>query len=58
MSTLVTGGLGYVGRYIVKELARRGQEVVSFNRDYAELKINSVIIAVEGRAPGPVGPAL
>jgi nucleoside-diphosphate-sugar epimerase len=43
MSTMVTGGLGYVGRYIVKELARRGQDVVSFNRDYAELKAEHVI---------------
>jgi nucleoside-diphosphate-sugar epimerase len=47
MSTLVTGGLGYVGRYIVKELAQRGQEVVSFNRDYAELKFEHVT-AVQG----------
>ncbi len=47
MSILVTGGLGYVGRYIAKELARRGQEVVSFNRDYAELKLAHVT-AVQG----------
>ena len=47
MSTLVTGGLGYTGRHIVKELARQGQEVVSFNRDYAELKLEHVV-AVQG----------
>lgn len=33
-TTLVTGGLGYLGRYIVAELTERGGEVVSYNRDY------------------------
>jgi nucleoside-diphosphate-sugar epimerase len=47
MSTLVTGGLGYVGRHIVDELARRGQDVVTFNRDYAELAADHVT-AVQG----------
>jgi UDP-glucose 4-epimerase len=32
--TLVTGGLGYVGRYIVAQLRERGAEVVSYNRDF------------------------
>jgi UDP-glucose 4-epimerase len=36
MSTMVTGGLGYVGRHLVAHLAGRGETVVSYNRDYAE----------------------
>jgi UDP-glucose 4-epimerase len=35
-STMVTGGLGYVGRHLVARLAERGELVVSYNRDYAE----------------------
>jgi UDP-glucose 4-epimerase len=33
--TLVTGGLGYVGRATVSLLAQRGDTVVTYNRDYA-----------------------
>jgi nucleoside-diphosphate-sugar epimerase len=33
-TTLVTGGLGYLGRYIVGILRERGTEVVSYNRDF------------------------
>ena len=36
MSTMVTGGLGYVGRHLVARLAESGEPVVSYNRDYAE----------------------
>jgi nucleoside-diphosphate-sugar epimerase len=36
MSTMVTGGLGYVGRHLVARLARDGERVVSFNRDFAD----------------------
>lgn len=36
MTTMVTGGLGYVGRHLVARLAERGETVVSYNRDYAE----------------------
>src|SRR3712207_5832171 len=36
MSTMVTAGLGYVGRHLVGRLADRGEAVVSHNRDYAE----------------------
>jgi nucleoside-diphosphate-sugar epimerase len=32
----VTGGLGYCGAHIVRALAERGEEVVSYNRDYSE----------------------
>ncbi|HET7478980.1 MAG TPA: NAD-dependent epimerase/dehydratase family protein [Rubrobacteraceae bacterium] len=35
-TTMVTGGLGYVGRHLVARLAERGERVVSYNRDYAE----------------------
>lgn len=33
-ATLVTGGLGYLGRMIVAELAADGHPTVSYNRDY------------------------
>jgi nucleoside-diphosphate-sugar epimerase len=33
---MVTGGLGYSGRHIVRALSRAGRQVVSYNRDYAE----------------------
>jgi UDP-glucose 4-epimerase len=46
-TTLVTGGLGYVGRNIVKQLAQAGQRVVSFNRDYVELD-DDLVTAVQG----------
>jgi UDP-glucose 4-epimerase len=36
MSTMVTGGLGYVGRHLVARLARDGERVVSYNRDFAD----------------------
>jgi UDP-glucose 4-epimerase len=34
--TLVTGGLGYIGRYLVRGLAGRGESVVSYNRDFVD----------------------
>jgi nucleoside-diphosphate-sugar epimerase len=34
-STLVTGGLGYLGRAVVARLARGGVPIVSYNRDFA-----------------------
>jgi nucleoside-diphosphate-sugar epimerase len=33
---LVTGGLGYCGSHIVRALAERGEQVVSYNRDFSE----------------------
>ncbi len=36
MSILVTGGMGFIGRYIVRALASSGIRVISFNRDYAD----------------------
>ena len=35
MSTLVTGGLGFVGRHLVDQLLSDGDKVVSYNRDFA-----------------------
>ncbi|KAA0077274.1 NAD-dependent epimerase/dehydratase family protein [Mycolicibacterium sp. P9-64] len=35
MSTLVTGGRGFVGRHLVDQLLARGTKVISYNRDYA-----------------------
>lgn len=43
MSTMVTGGLGYVGRHLVARLAERGETVVSYNRDYAEGMEDNVV---------------
>ena len=42
MATMVTGALGYTGRSIVKELARRGREVIGYNRDYSEIAVDHV----------------
>jgi UDP-glucose 4-epimerase len=35
MSTLVTGGRGFVGRHLVDQLLADGAKVVSYNRDFA-----------------------
>lgn len=32
----MTGGLGYCGTYVVRALAERGEQVVSYNRDFSE----------------------
>jgi UDP-glucose 4-epimerase len=40
--TLVTGGLGYVGRYVVSLLRERGTEVVSYNRDFWDEQVPGV----------------
>ncbi|MDT5314456.1 MAG: UDP-glucose 4-epimerase [Mycobacterium sp.] len=35
MSTLVTGGRGFVGRHLIDQLLREGTTTVSYNRDFA-----------------------
>lgn len=35
MSTLVTGGRGFVGRHLVNQLVGLGEKVISYNRDFA-----------------------
>lgn len=35
MTTLVTGGRGFTGRYIVERLISRGEPVISYNRDFS-----------------------
>jgi len=47
MTTLVTGGTGFVGRYIVDELVDRGTSVISYNRDFSKSPEDRVI-AVQG----------
>jgi UDP-glucose 4-epimerase len=44
---LVTGGLGYVGRFIVRQLVGEGARVVSYNRDFSAHPIEGVE-AVQG----------
>ncbi len=46
-SILVTGGLGYTGRIIVRQLAEQGFNVVSYNRDYSEIATDR-ITSVQG----------
>jgi UDP-glucose 4-epimerase len=45
--TMVTGGLGYVGRHLVAALADAGDTVISYNRDYAESE-HDCVVAVQG----------
>lgn len=47
MSVMVTGGLGFVGRYIVQALADAGTETVSYNRDFSEHE-HTRVTAVQG----------
>jgi UDP-glucose 4-epimerase len=46
-TTLVTGGIGFVGRYIVPALVVSGRQVVSYNRDYGE-SADPAVAAVQG----------
>lgn len=45
--TLVTGGSGFIGRYVVERFVAVGDTVVSYNRDYTESASGSVA-AVQG----------
>jgi UDP-glucose 4-epimerase len=46
-TTLVTGGLGYCGQHVVRALAERGDEVVSYNRDFSEAA-DAGVVPVQG----------
>jgi UDP-glucose 4-epimerase len=45
---LITGGLGFAGRHIVRALAASGYKVVSYNRDYSESDDPEHVIARHG----------
>lgn len=47
MSTLVTGGRGFVGRHLVDQLLAAGEHVVSYNRDYTVAN-HEGLVAVQG----------
>ncbi|UVJ46563.1 NAD-dependent epimerase/dehydratase family protein [Pseudomonas sp. LS1212] len=46
---MITGGLGYVGRYLTKTLSEKGVQVVSYNRDYSEAS-SEFMTAVQGES--------
>ena len=43
-TVMVTGGRGFVGRYLVDLLVRSGERVISYNRDYAESEDDAVAV--------------
>jgi UDP-glucose 4-epimerase len=47
MTTLVTGGRGFVGRHLVDQLLAEGRQVVTYNRDYS-IDSRPGVIAVQG----------
>ncbi len=59
MHTLVTGGGGFLGRYIVEQLLARGDRVRSVGRgEYPELQALGVeVIRGDIRTPGAVAAA-
>ncbi|MEA2247512.1 MAG: UDP-glucose 4-epimerase [Solirubrobacteraceae bacterium] len=46
-TTMVTGGLGFVGRHVVTALREAGDNVVSYNRDFSESP-DTGVAAVQG----------
>lgn len=46
-AVLVTGGLGFVGRHLVRRLADEGETVVSYNRDFSS-STDPAVVAVQG----------
>jgi UDP-glucose 4-epimerase len=46
-TTMVTGGLGFAGRFIVDRAAEQGDRVISYNRDFA-FNPRPGVIAVQG----------
>jgi UDP-glucose 4-epimerase len=47
VSVLVTGGTGFLGRYIVHALVTQGETVVSYNRDFS-VSDRPKVVAVQG----------
>jgi UDP-glucose 4-epimerase len=47
MTVMVTGGLGFVGRHVVHELAEAGTTTVSYNRDFSQHE-HPLVTAVQG----------
>ncbi len=47
-SVLVTGGAGFIGRYVLQELLARGLSVVSYDRDFIPAPGHSGIATVQG----------
>ncbi|HWF73662.1 MAG TPA: NAD-dependent epimerase/dehydratase family protein [Solirubrobacteraceae bacterium] len=46
-SVMVTGGLGFVGRHLVRRLVADGHQVVSYNRDFSE-SADPAVTSVQG----------
>lgn len=46
-TTMVTGGLGFVGRYVVRALLASGRRVVSYNRDFSD-STDDALVAAQG----------
>jgi UDP-glucose 4-epimerase len=47
MTTLITGGRGFVGRHLVDQLLAAGERVVTYNRDYT-VDDRAGLVAVQG----------
>jgi UDP-glucose 4-epimerase len=48
MSTLVTGGMGFIGRHVIERLQERGDSVVSYDRGPATSALPAGLVRVRG----------